>query len=70
MKYHNFFLLLWVILALLVPDPDSEYKSGFGYTDPIESASATLVGDIGKKKEGPRYGISVQIRIPEWRYNR
>jgi hypothetical protein len=31
----NFFLLLWVILAL--PDPESEY--GSGSTDPIESGS-------------------------------
>jgi hypothetical protein len=29
------FLLLWVIFALLCPDPDSE--SGSGSTDPIES---------------------------------
>jgi hypothetical protein len=36
-----FFLLLWVIFALLDPDPDSES----GSTDPIESGSgsATLV---------------------------
>jgi hypothetical protein len=36
-------LLLWVIFALLNPDPDSE--SGSGSTDPIESGpgSATLV---------------------------
>jgi hypothetical protein len=35
MKFCNFFLLLWVIFALL--DPDSE--SGSGFTDPIESGS-------------------------------
>jgi hypothetical protein len=28
MKFFNLFLLLWVIFALLDPDPDSEY--GFG----------------------------------------
>jgi hypothetical protein len=35
MKFLNFFLLLWVIFALL--DPDSEY--GSGSTDLIESIS-------------------------------
>ena len=37
MKFLNYFLLLWVIFALLDTDPDSEY--GFGSTDPIESRS-------------------------------
>ncbi len=37
MKFLNFFLFLWVISALLDPDPDSE--SGFGSTDLIESGS-------------------------------
>ena len=37
MKFLKFFLLLWVIFALLDPDPDSEY--GSGSTDPIESVS-------------------------------
>jgi hypothetical protein len=32
-ELYNFFLLLWVIFALLDPDPDSEC----GSTDPIES---------------------------------
>jgi hypothetical protein len=41
MKFLNFFLLLWVIFALLDPDPDSES----GSTDPIESGSATLAVD-------------------------
>jgi hypothetical protein len=45
MKFFNFFLLLWVIFALL--DPDSE--SGSGSTDPIESGSATL-HKTGRKK--------------------
>ncbi len=35
MKFLNYFLLLWVIFALLDPDPDSEY--GSGSTDSIES---------------------------------
>jgi hypothetical protein len=35
MNFYNFFLLLWVIFALLVPDPDSES----GSTDPIEFGS-------------------------------
>jgi hypothetical protein len=37
MKFMNFFSTLWVIFALLDPDPDSEY--GSGSTDPIESGS-------------------------------
>jgi hypothetical protein len=36
MKFLNFFLLLWVIFALLDPDPDSEYGSGSESTDLIE----------------------------------
>ncbi len=40
-KFTNFFLLLWVIFALLDPDPDSEYGSGSGSTDPIEYGSNT-----------------------------
>jgi hypothetical protein len=36
---HEFFLLLWVIFALLDPDPDSEY--GSGSTGPIEYGSNT-----------------------------
>jgi hypothetical protein len=41
MKYLKKILLLWVIFALLDPDPDSEYGSGCGSgsTDPIESGS-------------------------------
>jgi hypothetical protein len=31
----NFFLLLWVIFALVDPEPNSEYESGS--TDPTES---------------------------------
>jgi hypothetical protein len=43
MKFLNFFLLLWVIFALM--DPDSEY--GSGSTDLIESGSRseTLLAD-------------------------
>ncbi len=43
-KISSFFLHLWVIFALLDPDPDSEYGSGSG--------SETLVGtpsQLGKK---------------------
>jgi hypothetical protein len=36
-KFLKFFLLLWVIFALLDPNPDSEY--GSGSTDRIESGS-------------------------------
>ncbi len=39
MKFLNFFLLFWVIFALLDPDPDSEYGSGSGFTDMLESGS-------------------------------
>ncbi len=39
MKLLNFFLFLWVIFALLDPDPDSEFKSGYGFTDLVESGS-------------------------------
>jgi hypothetical protein len=38
-KHELFCLLLWVIFALLDPDPDSEY--GSGSTDPIEYGSNT-----------------------------
>jgi hypothetical protein len=37
MKFLNFFLLLWVIFALL--DLDSESGSGYGCTDLIQSGS-------------------------------
>jgi hypothetical protein len=39
MKFINFFLCLWVIFALLGPDPDCESGSGYGSRDPIESGS-------------------------------
>ncbi len=44
MKFRNFFLLLWVIFALLDLDPDSDYKSvsGYGSTDLIEFGSKTV----------------------------
>ncbi len=38
MKFLNFYLLLWVIFALLDPDPGSTY--GSGSTDLIESGSS------------------------------
>ncbi len=37
--FTSFCLLLWVIFALLDPDPDSEYGSGSGFKDPIEYGS-------------------------------
>jgi hypothetical protein len=45
MKFLNFFLLLWVIFALM--DPDSEYGYGSVSTDLIESGSGfeTLLAD-------------------------
>jgi hypothetical protein len=44
----SFFLLLWVIFALLDPDPDSKYESGSGSTGQIESGSATLHESVRK----------------------
>ncbi len=49
--YLLIFLLLWVVFALMDPDPDSEY--GSGSTDPIESiqfgsGSATMPESIQK----------------------
>jgi hypothetical protein len=41
MKFLNFFLLLWVILALLDPDPEPDSENGSGSTDLIESGSNT-----------------------------
>jgi len=40
MKFIYFFLCLWVIFALLDPDPDYESESGYESRDPIESGSA------------------------------
>ncbi len=40
MKFLNFFLLLWVIFALLNPDPDSDY--GSRSTDLVESGSIRI----------------------------
>jgi hypothetical protein len=42
MKFCKFFLLLWVIFALLDLDPDPDPESGSGSTGPIESGSETL----------------------------
>ncbi len=47
-NFFIFFLLLWIIYALLDPDPDSEY--GSGYTDLIESESETLLYAGGYKE--------------------
>jgi hypothetical protein len=49
MRFINFLLCLWVILALLDPDPDCESGSGYGSRDPIESGSGStaLVGGYG-----------------------
>jgi hypothetical protein len=51
MKFLNFFLLLWVIFALLDPDPDSEYGSGSGYTNLIESGSNPDPSIVNKNSE-------------------
>jgi hypothetical protein len=42
MKFINFFLCLWVIYVLLDPDRDSQSGSGYGFKDPIQSASPAL----------------------------
>jgi hypothetical protein len=36
---HELLPLLWVIFALLDPDPDLDSESGFGFTGPIEYGS-------------------------------
>jgi hypothetical protein len=41
MKFINFFLCLWVIVALLDPDSDCETGSGYGSRDPVESGSGS-----------------------------
>ncbi len=40
--FYIFFPLFWVIFALLDSDPDSEYESGSGSTDQIESGSNSV----------------------------
>jgi hypothetical protein len=40
-KFLNFFLFLWVIFALLDPDPDFESGSVYGFEDLIESGSGS-----------------------------
>ena len=42
MKILDFFLFLWVIFALLDPDPDSESGSRYGSSDLIEFGLETL----------------------------
>jgi hypothetical protein len=44
MKFLYFFLLLWLVFALLDPDPD--FKYGSGPTDLIDSGSETLVSTV------------------------
>ncbi len=48
MKFLKFFLLLWVIFALLDSDPDQDSKYGSGSTDQIESGSATLHENVSR----------------------
>jgi hypothetical protein len=53
MKFLDFFLLLWIIFALLDPDTstDPNPESGYGSTDLIESGSETLpIGSYCYKK--------------------
>jgi hypothetical protein len=63
MKFLNFFLLLWVIFALLDLDPDS--KSGYGTTVLIESGSETQRGGGGTV-----YSLNTSTHrrsTPEWK---
>ncbi len=53
----NFFLLLWVIFALLDPDPHSES----GSTDPIKSGSATLVESPVRKFDDSTWSANALI---------
>jgi hypothetical protein len=53
MKFINFFLRLWVIFALLEPDPDCESGSGYGSRDPIESGSYSDPNDPTKSGSYP-----------------
>jgi hypothetical protein len=39
MNFYNFLLLLWVIFALLDPDPDLDSEYGSGSTGPTEYGS-------------------------------
>jgi hypothetical protein len=41
---HEFFLLLWVIFALLDSDPDPDSEYGSGSTGPIEYGSGSRSG--------------------------
>jgi hypothetical protein len=61
MKFLNFFLLLWVIFALLDLDPDSQY--GSGSPDPIESGSNSDpdTDPLTRLNPGP---IRIRIRNP------
>ncbi len=67
--FTNIFLLLWVIFALLDPDPVSEYGSGSGSTDPIEYGSGSRIrihnpgqrcGSAPKCHGSPNTGCSLQ----------
>ncbi len=40
MKFLKFFLLLWVVFALLDSDPEADSEYGSGSTDLIESGSS------------------------------
>jgi hypothetical protein len=65
MNFYKFFLLLWVIFALLDPDTESGSRS----TDPIESGSnpdpqpwfLDPVSRMGKNQD-PGSGINIRIR--------
>jgi hypothetical protein len=58
MNFNKFFLLFWVIFALLDPDPDSE--SGSGSTDPIESGSNPDPDPQPCLKRRTKIGLEIQ----------
>jgi hypothetical protein len=69
-KFINFFLCLWVIFALLDPDPDRE--TGSGPRDPIESGSTALLGGFdvfvcegkdGVERIGERHELGLQLQV-------
>jgi hypothetical protein len=55
MNFKKKILLLWLIFALLDPDPDS----GFGSTEPIESGSGSAT--LGKTVRILTYFLKTQI---------
>jgi hypothetical protein len=68
MKFLSFFLLLWVIFALLDPDPypDSEYGSGSASADPIEFGYNSDPGQPWWKWNGSETSRWWRILVGHW----